>query len=114
MSLYVNIQTCSLGKTIITEIALVWFFSCVQPLVILPRPLGRESLPTPLTYLWLLASVSSLVFHQLGFVISVVITIFAFKLSYFGLVGTSLVVSQLGIVTKTFTTLITHPLFIRS
>ena len=114
MGLYVNIQTCSLGKTIFTKCALIWLLSRVEPFMILSCPLGGETLSTPLTNLRFLPCVSPFVFHQLRFVIRVVITKLALKLTYFRFVSTGLVVSQFGVVPKTFTTLVTHSLFISS
>ena len=51
MCLKMNIQTCSLGKLIITEITFVWFFSTMYSFMTNSNSFRCKSLSTPTTYL---------------------------------------------------------------
>ena len=64
MGLDMDIDTGSLDKGLVTISAGVRLLPGVQPLVVLPSPLGGEALTTKGAGLWLLPSVGPLVFFK--------------------------------------------------
>jgi len=107
-----DVETCSLDKAALTELALIRLLACVEPFVVDQSLLGAEALSTPATDLRLLTCVSPLMLLQLGLGVGFVITELAAILPHFLLVHHVLVVFHPGVVLEHLTTVCAHDLLV--
>ena len=112
VSLDMDVEAGSLNEAALTELALIRFLACVEPLVVDQSSPLTEALATPATDLRLLACVSPLVLLQLGLGVGFVVTELAAILPHLLLVQHILVVFHLGLVFQHFPTVSAHDLLV--
>ena len=112
VSLDMDVEAGSLNEAAFTELALIRFLACVEPLVVDQSSPLTEALATPATDLRLLACVSPLVLLQLGLGVGFVVTELAAILPHLLLVQHILVVFHLGLVLQHLPTVGAHDLLV--